>query len=260
MRGQAVRGVTVLVATAGACAIVAVVGGIIGWPVQVVVGLLAGAVIATGLALMGWAKWNLPAESDEQPRTQKGPDRHRRRLFLRLGIGAGAATATALAIPAARRVEVATNELRRTAWRDGVAVVDASGDPIVLDDIPVGEMATVYPAGAVGRTDSQAVLIREAPARFSSLGAHADFVTDGVAVFSKLCTHMACPLGLYQQQSGTLLCPCHQAAFDVLDGGRAVAGPARRALPRLPIRVDGTELIATGDFSEPVGAGFWWRR
>jgi nitrite reductase/ring-hydroxylating ferredoxin subunit len=49
----------------------------------------------------------------------------------------------------------------------------------------------------------------------------------GIVVYSKLCTHMACPLGLYEQQSGTLLCPCHQALFDVLDGGR-VRSPARR--------------------------------
>lgn len=226
-----------------------------GRAVAVVAALVA---VAVGLALLAWAKRG-PAESDEEPREQKGPDTQRRRTLLRLGIGAGAATAATLAIPAARRVEVATNELRRTGWRDGLTVVDATGRPIVLDDIPIGEVTTVYPAGAVGRADSQAVLIRESPARFTEAGADTEFAVDGIVVFSKLCTHMACPLGLYQQQSGTLLCPCHQAAFDVLDAGRAVAGPARRALPRLPIRTEGSGLVAADDFAEPVGAAFWRR-
>ena len=47
---------------------------------------------------------------------------------------------------------------------------------------------------------------------------------------------------------------------DVLDGARPVFGPAARPLPQLPLDVDDEGfLIATGDFEDPVGPGFWDR-
>jgi ubiquinol-cytochrome c reductase iron-sulfur subunit len=82
---------------------------------------------------------------------------------------------------------------------------------------------------------------------------------NGLIAFSKVCTHAGCPVGLYQAETHQLLCPCHQSAFDVLRAARPVSGPAAWPLPQLPLMVaaDGT-LRAGGDFSEPVGPG-WWR-
>ena len=86
------------------------------------------------------------------------------------------------------------------------------------------------------------------------------WTVDGIVAYSKLCTHVGCPVGLYQATSGLLLCPCHQSTFDVMDGAEPVFGPAARPLPQLPLDVDGDGyLIATGDFSDPVGPGFWDR-
>ncbi len=46
----------------------------------------------------------------------------------------------------------------------------------------------------------------------------------------------------------------------MLDGARPVFGPAARSLPQLPLAVNADgELIARGDFSGPVGPGFWDR-
>jgi ubiquinol-cytochrome c reductase iron-sulfur subunit len=86
------------------------------------------------------------------------------------------------------------------------------------------------------------------------------WTVDGIIAYSKLCTHAGCPVGLYVQQLGELLCPCHQSVFDILAGATPVAGPAARPLPQLPIAVgaDGT-LVARGDFSAPVGPGYWSR-
>jgi ubiquinol-cytochrome c reductase iron-sulfur subunit len=71
---------------------------------------------------------------------------------------------------------------------------------------------------------------------------------------------MGCPVGLFQAQSGLLLCPCHQSTFNVPDHARPIFGPATRSLPQLPIRIDGEDhIVATGDFSGPVGPGFWDR-
>ncbi len=86
------------------------------------------------------------------------------------------------------------------------------------------------------------------------------WVVDGIVAYSKLCTHVGCPVGLYQAQEALLLCPCHQSTFDVLAGAEPIFGPAARPLPQLPLAVDDEGyLVATGDFEAPVGPGFWDR-
>jgi ubiquinol-cytochrome c reductase iron-sulfur subunit len=78
--------------------------------------------------------------------------------------------------------------------------------------------------------------------------------------YSKICTHVGCPIGLYQKQSHQLLCPCHQSTFNVPQACRVVFGPAARALPQLPISVDSQgRFVATDGFKEPVGPSFWER-
>jgi ubiquinol-cytochrome c reductase iron-sulfur subunit len=80
----------------------------------------------------------------------------------------------------------------------------------------------------------------------------------GFVAYSKVCTHAGCPVGLYQNQTHELLCPCHQSNFDVLQGARPLFGPAAVALPQLPLLLDRDGYIqATGDFSEPIGPYFW---
>jgi ubiquinol-cytochrome c reductase iron-sulfur subunit len=239
---------------------VAVAGAVLGWSERLVLAVVGAAVVVLGCAVALWAKAIDHDETLEEKRDQKGPDRRRRLMLLGLGAGAAVATAGVLSVPAARRVDTATRRLRSTRWDAGLRAVDSSGQLVVADQVPVGEVLTIYPEGAVDQVDSQAVLIREPPERFTVDEERSDWVADGIVVYSKLCTHMACPLGLYQQQTGTLLCPCHQAVFDVLDGGRAIHGPARRALPQLPIRIDaGGHIVAQGDFSDAVGTGFWGR-
>ena len=83
---------------------------------------------------------------------------------------------------------------------------------------------------------------------------------NGIVAYSKICTHVGCPVALYEQQTHHLLCPCHQSTFDVADGAKVVFGPAKRPLPQLPITVDDEGyLIAQSDFDEPVGPSFWER-
>ena len=55
-----------------------------------------------------------------------------------------------------------------------------------------------------------------------------------------------------------ILCPCHQSQFIATEYAKPVFGPATRPLPQLPITVnDEGYLIATGDFTSPVGPAFW---
>ena len=91
----------------------------------------------------------------------------------------------------------------------------------------------------------------QAPAR------SADWGYDGIVAYSKICTHVGCPVGLYEQQTHHLLCPCHQSTFDVTQDCKVIFGPAHRPLPQLPITVDADGyLIATASFNEPVGPSF----
>ena len=80
----------------------------------------------------------------------------------------------------------------------------------------------------------------------------ADWSYDGIVAYSKVCTHVGCPVALYEQQTHHLLCPCHQSQFDVTErrGGHLRPGrpsPAaasdhgrRRGLPRRPQRLHRT--------------------
>ncbi len=87
-----------------------------------------------------------------------------------------------------------------------------------------------------------------------------DWGVNGILCYSKICTHVGCPISLWEQQTHNLLCPCHQSTFDLADNGKVVFGPAARALPQLPIGVDAEGyLMATSDFTEPVGPSFWER-
>ena len=58
-------------------------------------------------------------------------------------------------------------------------------------------------------------------------------------MLSKICTHVGCPISLWEQQTHHLLCPCHQSTFDLGNSGVVVFGPAKRACrncrsPRMP--------------------------
>jgi ubiquinol-cytochrome c reductase iron-sulfur subunit len=87
-----------------------------------------------------------------------------------------------------------------------------------------------------------------------------DWSYDGIVAYSKICTHVGCPVALYEQQTHHLLCPCHQSQFDVSEGAKVIFGPASRPLPQLPITVDSEGyLVAKSDFLEPVGPSFWER-
>jgi ubiquinol-cytochrome c reductase iron-sulfur subunit len=181
----------------------------------------------------------------------------RRRFLLRLLTGAGASLGLALLIPLRSLGPGPENELFFTAWTPGARLVDPEGRAIRAEDVVSDQVVTVFPEGHVGSADSQAVLVgtREGLLQRDQLVTE---TVDGMVVYSKICTHAGCPVGLYRARAGELLCPCHQSTFDVNRGAVPVSGPAGRALPQLPIGVnDQGFLVALGDFSAPVGPSFW---
>jgi ubiquinol-cytochrome c reductase iron-sulfur subunit len=185
-----------------------------------------------------------------------------RRLLLTSAIGAATAFGAALLFPIRSLGPRPGGGLKRTPYAPGgLRVVQANGDPVRPDDLPADSVLTVWPEGHTDATDAPTLLIRtRSDQELKPREDRDDWTVEGIVAYSKLCTHVGCPVGLYQAESGLLLCPCHQSTFDVLDGARPVFGPAARSLPQLPLDVDDDGyLVARGDFSGPVGPGFWDR-
>ena len=160
--------------------------------------------------------------------------------------------------------------LTTTLWKDGIRVVtDATYLPLRPEDIPVGGLVSAAPAdleevqAAEGNLNARGkaaiILVRMDPADIvSQQGDGWDY--QGIVAYSKICTHVGCPIALYEQRTHHLLCPCHQSTFDLADSGNVVFGPAARRMPQLPIGVDVEGfIVARAPFAEPVGPSFWER-
>jgi ubiquinol-cytochrome c reductase iron-sulfur subunit len=230
-----------------------------------------------GVALVLWAKRLLPEGEVTGPRgdlpstaqAREAADATmeavepwfgRRRLLLRLLATAGGALALALAFPIRSLGPNPGRRLERTAWHRGARLIDEKGRRLRVESLHVGSIVTVFPEGREQAGDSAAVLIRVEEGKVRPRRGRESWSPQGYVAYSKICTHVGCPVGLYQQTSHELVCPCHQSTFDVLDGARPRFGPATRSLPQLPLRVDGEGfLVAAGDFNEPVGPGYWNR-
>lgn len=239
---------------------------------------LAGAFGGIGIGLVTWAKRLLPADTavEERDEIRSSPadvdavvralgegDPLARRRFLASALGAAlSALVVALAFPVRSLGPRPGRGLRSTPWRVGsLRLVTEDGSPVADGQIAPGGALTVFPEGFVGVEDAQAILLRLAPgSRFRPRAGREDWSVGDQVAFSKICTHAGCPVGLFEKQRNVLLCPCHQSTFDVSDACRPVFGPATRSLPQLPLGVDDAGyLVARGDFSDPVGPGFWDR-
>ncbi len=67
-------------------------------------------------------------------------------------------------------------------------------------------------------------------------------------------------MGLYEELTKQMLCPCHQSLFDVTDAAIPIFGPAPRPLPQLPLYIDDEGYFRAQDgYDEPVGPGYWER-
>lgn len=202
------------------------------------------------------------ASSDQTVKRAQGElgdeDVTRRSLLVRLLVAAGGSLGAALAIPALSLGPRPGQSLFRTEWSMGMRLVTSEGDPVRPDDVRAGTVQTVFPEDQVGAADAQTLLVRVDPGSLQLPEGREQWAPDGIVGYSKICTHAGCPVGLYRAESHELLCPCHQSTFDVLRGAEPTFGPADRPLPQLPIEVDDDGyLVAGGDFSEPVGPGFW---
>lgn len=159
--------------------------------------------------------------------------------------------------------------LRHTMWKKGTRLaLDPTGTPIKAADVTLGSVFHVIPEGLAElehhkleeKAKAAVLLVRLNPADLKERDERKSWSYDGIVAYSKICTHVGCPVALYEQQTHHLLCPCHQSTFDVTEECKVIFGPASRPLPQLPITVDAEGyLVAQSDFNEPVGPSFWER-
>ncbi len=152
------------------------------------------------------------------------------------------------------------------SWDPDVRLVDIDTEkPVKLGDIDIGGFLTVMPENHTDSSlpinaESVVVLIHLAPGVNQPVAGREDWAAADHVAYSKICTHAGCPVALFERRTGHLLCPCHQSTFDVPHGCRVVFGPAARALPQLPIYVDGEGYFrARRGFDVAPGPSFWSR-
>lgn len=242
-----------------------------------------------GLAAVHWAKalMNDHEQSEERHPQQSSPSTRAAAIEAlragaadsaigRRGVLKGAMVSALALFPLSIAVPLIGNigedwdvsKFKRTLWAKGTRLaIDPSGRPIKASDVTIGSVFHVIPEGldkAAHPLDEKAkavvLLVRLDPRDLKEAEDRKTWSYDGIVAYSKICTHVGCPVALYEQQTHHLLCPCHQSTFDVADGAKVVFGPAKRPLPQLPITVnDEGYLVAQADFAEPVGPSFWER-
>jgi ubiquinol-cytochrome c reductase iron-sulfur subunit len=171
--------------------------------------------------------------------------------------------------------------LEHTVWKRNMRVVrDVVGTPIHVSDLQIGDLVNAEPEILFGTNQGQTIPedqriegtdLQVAKAKAATVVLRMnpdDIVSDvtrnwsvqGIVAYSKICTHVGCPISLNERTTHHLLCPCHQSTFDLADSGKVIFGPAGRHLPQLPLGVDTDGyLIAQSDYPEPVGPSFWER-
>ena len=179
------------------------------------------------------------------------------------------------------------NSLSQTFWNGGPSgpgqdptftplrlMRDPENTPIKAEDVTIGSVFHVMPQGLLpdpvtGDGGTPHLLEEKAKAAVLLMRLDEDIIESqkqrdwgyhGIVAYSKICTHVGCPVGLYEQQTHHLLCPCHQSTFDVTQDAKVIFGPAKRPLPQLQITVDDEGyLVSAAPFQEAVGPSFWER-
>jgi ubiquinol-cytochrome c reductase iron-sulfur subunit len=254
---------------------------------------LAVALLALGAGSMIWVRHLTPNIEIEEERHDLASSPAERAAFQR-SFAEGAAISQVTKRPLVRRTlllataplalaplvllrdlgPLPQTDLRHTVWRKGLRAVTLGGLlPLTPADFTPGSMITVIPEGYQDNQDALAkagvILIKFEPGQLNiptnvvagvTVASQNWTLENTIVAYSKICTHVGCPVALYEQTTHHILCPCHQSTFDASTGATVIFGPAPRPLPQLPLMLDSQGYIAAAsDFTQPVGPSFWER-
>ena len=174
----------------------------------------------------------------------------RRRQVIRIGVAAGAAVALPLA---------PTSAAAKPQPGDLFVLDDVESNPVAIkaSEVQAGKPVLAFPFDPASKQIrnetklNKVVLVRLAEADLDAgMKARA---AGGVLAYSAICTHQNCEAKTWVAAEKALVCFCHASKFLVLEEGRVAGGPAPRALPMLPLKLDGDQLAVGGPFSTPPG-------
>ncbi len=256
---------------------------------QLLGGGLAIALLGIGAGAVHWAKTLMPDEERVEYRhLQRGTDQDRTEAveILKLGadesgiarrplirntlIGAMAMFPIPALVLLRDTGPMPGKHLSETYWKEGLrlALDQPGGGAVRASDLTVGSVVHVMPEGMEDEVEKHELLNERAKAAVLLIRLEPELLAaesvpgsyNGIVAYSKICTHMGCPVALYEQRTHHLLCPCHQSTFDLTQNCKVIFGPAKRPLPQLAITVDDEGyLVAKAPFSEAVGPSFWER-
>ena len=254
---------------------------------------LGGGLLLIGVGIIQWAKKLMgdhemvemrhPARSSDEDREAVMKDinagieestlgrRPMIRNSLLLSLGALAAPSVVLL----RDLGPLPYDQETTVWEPGMRVVnDVSGLPIRPSEIEVGQLVNAQPAiffpqdgeeeaeisghsQLAPKAKAAVIVVRMRPEDITPEQGRENWGIDGILCFSKICTHVGCPISLWERQTHHLLCPCHQSTYDLADNGKVIFGPAHRPLPQLPLMLDSEGyLVAQSDFVDIQGPSY----
>lgn len=254
---------------------------------------LGGGLLLIGVGIIQWAKKLMsdhemvemrhPARSSDEDREAVLADINAgleesgvgRRPLIRNSLFASVAMLALPSVVLLRDLGPSPHGQDDTVWEEGMRLVnDVSGLPIRPEEIEVGQLVNGEPAvffPAEGEEEAEytghellaakakaaIIIVRMRPEDITPEEGKENWGIDGILCYSKICTHVGCPISLWEQQTHHLLCPCHQSTFDLADNGKVIFGPAHRPLPQLPLGVDSEGyLIAMSDFPDIVAPSY----
>lgn len=142
---------------------------------------------------------------------------------------------------------------------DRLVLDDAEGEPVALRaaDLKVGKPILAFAfdkATKEVRNGSRLQKIMLMKLDEADLNAETkERAASGVVAFSAICTHQACEVKTWIAKEKALVCYCHASKFLPLEAGKVESGPAARALPTIPLKLEGDELVLAGTFSARTG-------
>ena len=254
---------------------------------------LGGALLLMGAGIIRWAKQLMgdheivemrhPVRSSDEDRTSVMEDINAglnesgigRRPMIRNSLLGAVAALGLPTIVMLRDLGPLPHGQTDTVWKKGMRVVnDVSGAPIKPSELEVGQLVNAEPAilfqedkdgervlhgtaALQAKSKAAVILVRMRPEDITPAKGRENWGINGVLCFSKICTHVGCPISLWEQQTHHLLCPCHQSTFDLGNNGKVIFGPAARPLPQLPLGVDSEGyLIAMSDFTVVIAPSY----
>lgn len=166
---------------------------------------------------------------------------------------AGVALAAGIGV---RPASAADGAPRSGDWLVGAD--DESKKPLTPADLKLNEKQLIaYPFDPASKTLrdgsrlNRVLLIKLDPSTLDD--ATKARAADGVVAYSAFCTHQGCDVSAWVAAEKALLCFCHFSKFAPHQAAAVVSGPAPRAQPALPLKVEDGKLVVAGGFSSAPG-------